>query len=72
MCCNRLLKTEKKKSIKNFCSKFFVKSRQKEKENIEYHYDVPSDFYRIFLGKTMGYTCGYYADNTATMDDAQN
>ncbi len=72
LCCKRLLKTDQKKSIIKFCSKFFVSSRQKEKKNIEYHYDVPSDFYRLFLGKTMGYTCGYYVDQEATMDDAQN
>ena len=72
LCCARLLKTEQKKSIAKFCSKFFVKPRQKEKENIEYHYDTPSDFYRVFLGETMGYTCGYYVNQKTTMDDAQN
>lgn len=72
VCCARLLKKEQKKSIVKFCSKFFVKPRQREKENIEYHYDTPSDFYRVFLGKTMGYTCGYYVNQKATMDDAQN
>ncbi|MEN8211923.1 MAG: class I SAM-dependent methyltransferase [Thermodesulfobacteriota bacterium] len=72
LCCARLLKTDRKKSIVEFCSKFLVKPRQREKENIEYHYDAPSEFYRIFLGKTMGYTCGYYVDQMATMDDAQN
>jgi cyclopropane-fatty-acyl-phospholipid synthase len=72
LCCKRLLKKDQKKNIATFCSKFFVKSRQKERENIEYHYDVPTGFYRLFLGKTMGYTCGYYADQKTTMDDAQN
>jgi len=72
LCCARLLKTDRKKNIVEFCSKFLVKPRQQEKENIEYHYDAPSEFYRIFLGKTMGYTCGYYVDQKATMDDAQN
>ncbi len=72
LCCARLLKKEQKKSIVKFCSKFFVKPRQREKENIEYHYDTPSDFYRVFLGETMGYTCGYYVNQKATMDDAQN
>jgi cyclopropane-fatty-acyl-phospholipid synthase len=72
LCCKRLLKKDQKKSIIKFCSKFFVKKRQKEKKNVEYHYNVPSDFYKIFLGKTMGYTCGYYTKQKATMDDAQN
>ncbi|MBC2705566.1 class I SAM-dependent methyltransferase, partial [Desulfobacula sp.] len=55
-----------------FFSNFFMKIREKEKENIEYHYNVPSDFYQLFLGETMGYTCGYYVNENATMDNAQN
>ncbi|MCK4767943.1 MAG: class I SAM-dependent methyltransferase, partial [Desulfobacula sp.] len=61
-----------RRGVLTFFSQFFVKAKAKEKENIEYHYDVPSDFYRLFLGETMGYTCGYYASEKATMDDAQN
>ncbi len=70
--CNRLLNTHRRRGVLTFFSQFFVKAKAKEKENIEYHYDVPSDFYRLFLGETMGYTCGYYASEKATMDDAQN
>ncbi len=70
--CDKLLNTDQRKGIFTFFSNFFVKAKEKEKENIEYHYNVSSDFYRLFLGKTMGYTCGYYASETATMDDAQN
>ncbi|CCK80505.1 class I SAM-dependent methyltransferase [Desulfobacula toluolica] len=70
--CDKLLNTDQRKSIVTFFSSFFVKAKKKEKENIEYHYNVSSDFYRLFLGKTMGYTCGYYTSERATMDDAQN
>ena len=70
--CDTLLNTEQRKSIFAFFSSIFVKAKQREKENIEYHYNVPSDFYRLFLGNTMGYTCGYYTGEKATMDDAQN
>jgi len=68
--CDKLLNKNQRKNISSFFPNFFVKP--KEKENIEYHYNVSSDFYRLFLGETMGYTCGYYASKTATMDDAQN
>ena len=70
--CDRLLNTHRRRGVFTFFSQFFMKAKEKEKENIEYHYDVPSDFYRLFLGETMGYTCGYYASEKATMDDAQN
>jgi len=69
--CARLLhKNQRKKPIQYFV-KIFSNPKLKEKENIEYHYNVPSEFYRLFLGKTMGYTCGYYTDENTGMDDAQ-
>ena len=70
--CGKLVNTNQRKSVFTFFSNYFVKVRDKEKQNIEYHYNVPSEFYRLFLGKTMGYTCGYYASKNATMNDAQN
>ncbi len=70
--CDKLLNTDQRKGLLTFFSNLFVKAREKEKENIEYHYNVPGDFYRLFLGETMGYTCGYYTSETATMDEAQN
>ena len=70
--CDKLMNTDQRKSVFTFFSNFFLKDRDKEKQNIEYHYNVPSEFYRSFLGETMGYTCGYYTDETATMNDAQN
>ena len=70
--CDKLLNTDQRKGMLTFFSSFFVKAKEKEKENIEYHYNVPCDFYRLFLGETMGYTCGYYTSEKATMDEAQN
>ncbi len=70
--CAKFLNLDQKKGVRTFFSNLFVKAREKEKENIEYHYNVPSDFYRLFLGQTMGYTCGYYTSENATMDEAQN
>ncbi len=70
--CDKLLNTDQRKGMLTFFSNLFVKAKEKEKENIEYHYNVPGDFYRLFLGETMGYTCGYYTSEKATMDEAQN
>ncbi len=72
MVCNKLLNTDQPKTLLARVSQRFVKAREKEKQNIEHHYDVPSEFYRAFLGQTMGYTCGYYGSKDATMSDAQN
>jgi cyclopropane-fatty-acyl-phospholipid synthase len=35
-------------------------------------YDISDDFYALFLGPTMGYTCGYYERDDMTLDEAQN
>lgn len=35
-------------------------------------YDISNEFFELFLGPTMGYTCGYYPDPDTTRDAAQN
>lgn len=76
MVCKKLLNKYRQKGFASFLGRILVsgidQQKQKEKKNIEYHYDVPSGFYRKFLGKTMGYTCGYYAGREMGMDEAQN
>ncbi|MGB3480733.1 MAG: cyclopropane mycolic acid synthase family methyltransferase [Mycobacterium sp.] len=34
-------------------------------------YDVSNEFFALFLGPTMGYTCGYYERDDMTLDEAQ-
>jgi cyclopropane-fatty-acyl-phospholipid synthase len=46
-------------------------SRARDAQAIAHHYDVSNDFYRIVLGSTMTYSCALWADDTATLDDAQ-
>src|SRR4051812_33717416 len=35
-------------------------------------YDISDEFYELFLGPTMGYTCGYFERDDMTTDEAQN
>ena len=35
-------------------------------------YDVSDDFFALFLGPTMGYTCGYYEREDMSLDESQN
>src|SRR5438309_7138886 len=46
-------------------------SKARDAAAISHHYDVSNDFYRLILGETMTYSCGYWADDTYTLDDAQ-
>ncbi len=41
------------------------------RENIHHHYDLGNDFYRLWLDEQMVYTCAYYADPGATLEEAQ-
>ena len=34
-------------------------------------YDISNDFFALFLGPTMGYTCGYYERDYMTLDESQ-
>jgi cyclopropane-fatty-acyl-phospholipid synthase len=35
-------------------------------------YDISDEFFALFLGTTMGYTCGYYERDDMTLDESQN
>jgi cyclopropane-fatty-acyl-phospholipid synthase len=41
------------------------------RENIHRHYDLGNDFYALWLGDTMAYTCAYFPTAAATLDEAQ-
>ena len=41
------------------------------RENIHHHYDIGNDFYSLWLGATMAYTCAYFPTPEATLDEAQ-
>ncbi len=41
------------------------------RDNIHRHYDLGNDFYSLWLGETMAYTCAYYPDEAASLDTAQ-
>jgi cyclopropane-fatty-acyl-phospholipid synthase len=41
------------------------------RDNIHHHYDIGNEFYTLWLGSTMAYTCAYYPTPAATLDEAQ-
>ena len=40
-------------------------------KNIRHHYDIPPDFYRLWLDETMTYSCAYYASPDVSLHQAQ-
>jgi cyclopropane-fatty-acyl-phospholipid synthase len=41
------------------------------RENIHHHYDIGNEFYSLWLGSTMAYTCAYFPAPDTTLDQAQ-
>ena len=37
----------------------------------EQHYEVPTKFFELVLGKNLKYSCGYWDENTTTLDEAE-
>lgn len=46
-------------------------TRNKDKQAIQYHYDVSNDFYALFLDRNMVYSCAYFESDDDSLDRAQ-
>ena len=58
----------------NPINKFIHWSKQNtlkgSKQNILAHYDLSNDFYKLWLDPTMTYSCGYFQDNSVSLEQA--
>jgi cyclopropane-fatty-acyl-phospholipid synthase len=41
------------------------------RSNVHRHYDLGNEFYSLWLGETMAYTCAYFPTEQASLDEAQ-
>jgi cyclopropane-fatty-acyl-phospholipid synthase len=46
-------------------------SADRDERSIQFHYDVSNDFYKLFLDRSLQYSCAYYADPEEDLDTAQ-
>lgn len=46
-------------------------SFREAKNNIQHHYDIGNDFYRLWLDEEMVYTCAYFDEPDITLEQAQ-
>lgn len=51
--------------------KMIGSNKRKSRENVEHHYDIGNDFYRLWLDDTMTYSCGYFCSEEDTLTKAQ-
>jgi cyclopropane-fatty-acyl-phospholipid synthase len=40
-------------------------------QNIRHHYDLPAEFYKLWLDERMVYTCAYFPNQDTSLEDAQ-
>jgi cyclopropane-fatty-acyl-phospholipid synthase len=48
-----------------------VHSQQRDAASIAHHYDKPPEFFKLFLGSSMVYSCAYFQSWSKTLDEAQ-
>jgi len=41
------------------------------RKNIHHHYDISTDFYKLWLDPKLVYTCAYFSDSSTSLEDAQ-
>ena len=51
--------------------KFVSRGIKKCKENVQFHYDIGNDFYRLWLDETMTYSCAYFKSPEDSLVQAQ-
>lgn len=52
-------------------AKILSNSIRKSKQDVQYHYDIGNDFYRLWLDETMTYSCAYFKSPEDSLDQAQ-
>lgn len=50
---------------------FRANSPRGSRRNIHQHYDLGTDFFRLWLDRRLAYTCAYYPTPSTTLDEAQ-
>jgi cyclopropane-fatty-acyl-phospholipid synthase len=45
--------------------------KRRSRRNVAHHYDLSTDFFRLFLDKDLQYSCAYWSEAGMSLDDAQ-
>lgn len=48
-----------------------VKTKRTEASNIQHHYDLGNDFYKLWLDQSMTYSCAYFKRKSDSLEQAQ-
>lgn len=61
--------TTDQKKLKNLI--FSRASKKNQAQEVQAHYDLGNDFYKLWLDDTMSYSCGFFKSEQDTLHDAQ-
>ncbi len=50
---------------------FTSTEKRNQQKEVQSHYDIGNDFYRLWLDETMSYSCGYFQNENDTLTQAQ-
>jgi cyclopropane-fatty-acyl-phospholipid synthase len=59
------------KSLNRSLPRLSLHTKQRDREAIQYHYDVSNDFYGLWLDRRMVYSCAYFKTGMEDIDLAQ-
>lgn len=48
-----------------------VHTRERDRAAVSYHYDVSNEFFALWLGRELTYSCAYFRTESDSLDDAQ-
>jgi len=57
--------------VRQWLRKVSSHTRRRDQASIAYHYDQPVEFYRLWLGRTLAYSCAYFRTGDQSLDEAQ-
>jgi len=46
-------------------------SKERDARSVRHHYDVSNDFFKLFLGESLTYSCALFSRGAKTLDEAQ-
>jgi len=46
-------------------------SKEEDRKNIEHHYDIGNDFYRLWLDESLTYSCAFFPSKDCSLEEAQ-
>lgn len=68
---NSPFRTNKIKQLSNFIFSKIIHTKKQDKKQIQFHYDISSEFFALWLDTKRVYSCGYFEKDGISLENAQ-